>query len=221
MMAVLARRRELRRRDSDGFTLIELLVSMSIFAILLGVMMSVVIAMNKDLNKTQSIGDAAAQGLRATQALDKELRYADSVNVETTGTSGDRYVSFEGLAFNAATNTSVLQCYQWRLHTGGFLQQRSWPSNAAATAAVTATSPTFTNVATGVVNPVTTATKPFTVVTLSGGGTSGSSGFQQVTVDLIVQGKSSSVGHAETKMAITARNSNYPPGSPQCNAVTP
>jgi len=221
MTKLLARRLRLRRQNVDGFTLIELLVSMSIFAILLGVMMSVIIGMNKDLNKTQSIGDAAAQGLRATQALDKELRYADSVNAESTGISGDRYVSFEGLLFNQVTNVSQIECYQWRLHTGGVLQQRSWNPATTPTASVTATSPAFTTVSTGVVNPVTTATKPFTVTTLSGGGTSGSSGFQQVTVDLIVQGKSSSVGHSETKMAITARNSNYPPGSPQCNAVTP
>ena len=53
---------------------------MSIFAILLAVMMSVILGMTKSMNKTQSIADAAAQGLRAPQALDKELRYADWVN---------------------------------------------------------------------------------------------------------------------------------------------
>ena len=123
-------------RDQDGFTLIELLVAMSIFAVLLAVMMSVVLAMNKNLNKTTSIGDASSQGLRATQAIDKQMRYADSVNTEATGASGDRYVSFEGL-----TNADVEECYQWRIHTGGFLQQRSWVSTAANTAAVTGTSP--------------------------------------------------------------------------------
>jgi len=35
-------------------------------------------------------------------------------------------------------------------------------------------------------------------------------------------GKSQQVGHAETKVVITPRNSNYPPGSAQCtNTVTP
>jgi prepilin-type N-terminal cleavage/methylation domain-containing protein len=201
------------RRNSDGFTLIELLVSMSIFAMLLGVMMSVVLAMNKDLNKTTSIADAASQGLRATQTLDKQMRYADSVNVQATGASGDRYVSFEG-----STNTGLDECYQWRIHTGGLLQQRSWVSTTANTTAVTATSPTWQTVATGVVNPTTSP--PFTVTTQGGGGGAGSA-FQQVVFDLVLQGRSASVGHAETKLTITARNSNYPPGSPQCNAVTP
>lgn len=203
----------LERRDSDGFTLIELIIAMSIFAMLLGVMMSVVLAMNKDLNKTTSIADAASQGLRATQAIDKQLRYADFVNAPVTGASGDRYVSFESL-----TNASVSECYQWRIHTGGLLQQRSWVSSTANTTAVTATTPSWLTVAIGVVNP--TATAPFTLSTQGGGGGPGSA-FQQVVVDLVLQGRSSSVGHAETKLTITARNSNYLPGSTQCNAVTP
>jgi prepilin-type N-terminal cleavage/methylation domain-containing protein len=215
---MLARRRDFLRRsqsqrDSDGFTLIELIVAMSIFAALLAVMMSVVLAMNKDLNKTTSIADASSQGLRATQALDKQLRYADSVNLQATGASGDRYVSFEGL-----TNTGGQVCYQWRVGTGGFLQQRSWQQAATPTSTVTATSPAWQTVAIGVVNPA--SSPPFTVTT-QGGGAGASSVFQQVVVDLVMQGKGSSVGHAETKLTITARNSNYPPGSPQCNAVTP
>ncbi|HEY3925585.1 MAG TPA: type II secretion system protein [Acidothermaceae bacterium] len=203
---------------SDGFTLIELLVSMVIFAMLLSVMMSVVIAMNKDLNKTTSIVDASSQGLRATQAIDKQLRYADSVNTEALGASGDRYVSFEGL-----TDTGVSECYQWRVHSGGFLQQRTWQAGTtepANTAAVTATSPAWQTVAVGVVNP--TSSPPFTVTTVGGSG-GASTVFRQVVVDLVLQGKSSSVGHAETKLTITARNSNYPPGggSTPCKAVTP
>jgi prepilin-type N-terminal cleavage/methylation domain-containing protein len=216
---LFARRRRLRRRGSEGFTLIELLVSMSIFAVLLAVMMSVVISMTKSLNKTQSIGDAAAQGLRATQALDKELRYADFVNQQVTGASGDQYVSFEGLASSAATNPDVSMCYQWRLHTGGLLQQRSWQQSITPTSSVTATSPTWTTVATGVVNGSTSPV--FAVNDGPSSGVLGSTPFKIITIDLVLQGKSSSVGHAETKLQITARNSNYPPGSVQCNAVTP
>src|SRR5450755_4686604 len=91
--AVLARRREQRARNERGFTLIELLVSMSIFAVLLAVMMSVILGMTKSMNKTQSIADAAAQGLRATQALDKQLRYADWVNPTTATASTASVIS--------------------------------------------------------------------------------------------------------------------------------
>src|SRR5450631_1623392 len=125
MKTLLARRRSHHTHDERGFSLIELLVSMTIFAVLLSVMMSVIIAMTKSSNKTQSVADAAAQGLRATQALDKELRYADWVN--PTPTSPATSVSTTSISFEGLTNAGVVQCYQWHL-TGGVLQQRSWTS---------------------------------------------------------------------------------------------
>jgi prepilin-type N-terminal cleavage/methylation domain-containing protein len=210
---LLARRRDQRARDDQGFTLIELLVSMSIFAVLLAVMMSVIIGMTKSMNKTQSIADAAAQGLRATQALDKELRYADWVTPSVPvapATIPATSISFEGL-----TNAGVVQCYQWHL-AGGLLQQRTWPSASTTISYPSAPSPVWTTVATGVVNSV--SVPPFTITAANGA----SNLFSQVAVDLVLVGKSQSVGHAETKVVITARNSNYPPGSPQCtNALTP
>jgi len=212
---LLARRRDRRGRDDQGFTLIELLVSMSIFVVLLAVMMSVILGMTKSMNKTQSIADASAQGLRATQVLDKELRYADWINPSvpaTPSTIAATSFSFEGL-----TNAGVVQCYQWHL-TGSLLQQRSWPSASTTASYPTATSPGWTTVATGVAN--TGPVPPFTISARPAN--SASNVFSQVAVDLVMVGKSQQVGHAETKVVITARNSNYPPGSAQCtNAVTP
>jgi len=212
---LLATRRDRRARDDQGFTLIELLVSMSIFAVLLAVMMSVIVGMTKSMNKTQSIADASAQGLRATQALDKELRYADWINPSVPtlpATIAATSISFEGL-----TSAGVVQCYQWHL-TGGVLQQRSWPSASTTASYPSATSPVWTTVATGVAN--TGSVPPFTLSIRPITATSGT--FSQVAVDLVMVGKSQQVGHAETKVVITARNSNYPPGSAQCtNAVTP
>jgi prepilin-type N-terminal cleavage/methylation domain-containing protein len=212
---LLARRREWRSRVDEGFTLIELLVSMMIFAVLLSVMMSVVLGMTKSMNKTQSIADAAAQGLRATQALDKELRYADWVNPSLPAlpaTIAATSISFEGL-----TGAGVVQCYQWHL-VGGLLQQRSWTSASTTGSFPTASSPAWTTVATGVANSV--SVPPFTVSARATN--SANTVFSQVAIDLVMVGKSQSVGHAETKLTVTLRNSNYPPGSPQCtNAVTP
>src|SRR5450631_3656740 len=131
---LLARRRDQRSRDEQGFSLIELLVSMAIFAVLLSVMMSVIIAMTKSSNKTQSIADAAAQGLRATQALDKELRYAVWINPSTP--TAPATISATSISFEGLTNAGVVQCYQWQL-TGGVLKHRSWPS-----ASTTASYPT-------------------------------------------------------------------------------
>jgi prepilin-type N-terminal cleavage/methylation domain-containing protein len=218
MAAFLKRRAQARHAHSDkGFTLIELLVSMSIFAVLLAVMMSVVVAMNNDVTKTTGVADAAAQGLRAVQALDKELRYGDAINTISTtpAASGDWYVSFEGISDAGAS-----ECFQWRLDTSGNLQQRSWISTTANTAAVTASSPAFTTVAVRVV--YSAAKAPFKLQSsTAGGGTAGSVPFSQLLVDLVLTSKSPPIGHAENKVLITARNSNYPPGSTRCLAVTP
>jgi prepilin-type N-terminal cleavage/methylation domain-containing protein len=212
---LLARRRDQRSRDDQGFTLIELLVSMSIFAVLLAVMMSVIIGMTKSMNKTQSIADASAQGLRAAQALDKELRYADWVN--PTPTSPATSVSTTSISFEGATDTGVVECYQWHV-SGGVLQQRTWTSATTTASYPSASSPTWTTVAVGVAN--SGSVPPFTVTPRPVN--SATSVFSQVAIDLVMVGQSQSVGHAETKLVITARNSNYPPGSPQCtNAVTP
>jgi prepilin-type N-terminal cleavage/methylation domain-containing protein len=211
----LARRRDQRARDDQGFTLIELLVSMSIFAVLLAVMMSVIVGMTKSMNKTQSIADAAAQGLRATQTLDKELRYADWLN--PTPTSPATSISTTSISFEGLTNAGVVQCYQWHL-AGGLLQQRSWTSASTTASFPTAASPAWSTVAVGVANSV--SVPPFTLTPRPTN--AASDVFSQVAVDLVMVGKSQQVGHAETKVVITARNSNYPPGSAQCtNAVTP
>jgi prepilin-type N-terminal cleavage/methylation domain-containing protein len=212
---LLARRRDQRSRDDHGFTLIELLVSMSIFAVLLAVMMSVIVGMTKSMNKTQSIADAASQGLRATQALDKELRYADWLN--PLPTSPATSVSTTSISFESLNDVGVVMCYQWQL-TAGKLQQRSWTSASTTTSFPTAASPGWSTVATGVANSV--PVPPFTVTPRPTN--AASDVFSQVSVDLVMVGKSQQVGHAETKVVITARNSNYPPGSSQCtNAVTP
>ena len=215
MNTLLARRRDQRSRNDQGFTVIELLVSMSIFAVLLAVMMSVILGMTKSMNKTQSIADAAAQGLRATQALDKELRYADWINPSVPAAPAT--ISATSISFEGLTNAGVVQCYQWHL-TAGLLQQRSWTSASTTASYPTASSPGWTTVATGVAN--TGPVPPFTVTARPSG--AANTVFSQVAIDLVMVGKSQQVGHAETKLTVTLRNSNYPPGSTPCsNAVTP
>jgi prepilin-type N-terminal cleavage/methylation domain-containing protein len=203
-----------RRREDNGFTLIELLVAMGIFAVLLAVMMSVIVSMNSAMVKTKGIGDAAQNGLRASQTLDKQLRYADSVNTVGHGTTNttDWYISFE--AETGLSGTSALKCYQWRVHTGGLLQQRSWVSSPTNTSAVSTTSPAWQTVAAGVVN-ITSGVTPFTVQAQT------AAGFTPVLLDLVLQGSGRPVGKAETKLTITARNSNTFSGSTVCNAARP
>jgi prepilin-type N-terminal cleavage/methylation domain-containing protein len=212
-MTRFLQRRARRMRKAEGFTLVEMLVAMSIFAVLLAVMMSVILSMNSAMVKTKGVGDAAQAGLRASQALDRQLRYADSINAVGRGATNttDWYISFEaetGLGANA------LMCYQWRVHTGGLLQQRSWVQTAANTSAVSSTSPAWQTVAVGVVN-ITSGVTPFTVQAAT------AAGFTPVLLDLVIQGSGKPVGNAETKLTITARNSNTFSGSSVCNAARP
>ncbi len=212
MTTALKRRREDRDHDRvSGFTLIELLVSMAIFAMLLAVMMSVIIAMDNDMRKTQNVGNAALTGLRATQALDKELRYADWINSVGQGMAvpADPYLSFESL-----NGKDVSTCYQWRVHTG-LLQQRSWVSGANLST-ITTTSPSWQTITTGITN-----TTPFVVVPVPGPPQIPVVNPFQVQVDLVIAVGRHPAGHAETRLTITARNVASGPGSQQCNASNP
>ena len=161
--------------------------------------------MNSSMVKTQGIGDSARTGCGQPRSSTSSCATGTGSTRRRYGTTNtsDYYLSFEAL-----NSTDTETCYQWRVHTGGLLQQRTGSS--ANTGSVTTTSPAFSTVAIGVANP--TNVLPFTVSVLNP---------NQVLVDLILQSSGRPVGHAETKLTITARNIASGPGSTKCNVTNP
>lgn len=119
-------RRALRpeRRD-EGMTLIELLVAMGIFMVVIAVFMAGVVIMTRGTVRAD-VTAASGDSLRNTfQRMERQVRYAESVNYPGTGTSGAQYVEFRTGA--AVSSTGVAMCTQWRWVPGsGDLQFRTW-----------------------------------------------------------------------------------------------
>src|SRR5579875_3037879 len=181
----------LRRRMSAaeaGFSLPELLVSMVIFAVLLALMGTTIIEMNRDLRKTQGVSDASAQAQRAFDDLDRELREASSIDSATTQ-GGYPY-----LVFQSTSVTGSSTCYQWRVASGS-LQQRSFSPSAT-------TAPAWQTVATGLVNPP--SKPPFTMIFAN----ASTNLKQMVVIDLVVRRSANPPGTAETTTVLVGRNSS-------------
>ncbi|WP_334168860.1 PilW family protein [Timonella senegalensis] len=114
------------RDDSeDGMSLVELIISMAILVLLLGVTLTAVAGMSKSTVRSQAVADASDQLRTTYQRLDKEVRYASSVN--QPGVVGNS-IYFEYLIdSNIATGTP--ECVQWRyVADKGELQRRTWPN---------------------------------------------------------------------------------------------
>ncbi|WP_062386898.1 PulJ/GspJ family protein [Demequina iriomotensis] len=109
--SLITRLRERADRDS-GMTIVELVVSMSIFTIVITIFMGALISMAHTTSEAQRRVDAA-NSLRASfSAMDRQVRYASSINRPVRGPSGDWYVEFELTDLPAG---QAPLCYQWRL----------------------------------------------------------------------------------------------------------
>lgn len=116
------------RRDEapgdEGLTLIELLVAMGIFTVVLAVFMSGVVAMTSSTVRAQDVTDSGDSLRRAFQTLDKQIRYASSINSAGTGASGAHYVEFLTTAVPAG---EAPVCTQWRFSPSAReLAYRTW-----------------------------------------------------------------------------------------------
>ena len=134
MSSLRSRLRAVTRRAGSadsGLSLIELVVAMAIFTIVLGIYFSALISMSRTTVRAQDTVDAS-DALRATfNMMDRQVRYATSVNRPGQGGSGWWYVEFE------ATDLPEDQppvCYQWRLDsTNQVLSFRTWSQDGAST----------------------------------------------------------------------------------------
>ena len=122
-------RRDLRNEpgpeaDDSGFTLTELIVAMSIFAIIITIFLSGMVSMTSATVRAQDVANAGDSVRLAFQMLDKQIRYAESINSPGVGGSGAHYVEF---LTSSQRDGELPLCTQWRYQpTDRSLAYRTW-----------------------------------------------------------------------------------------------
>lgn len=110
---LFSRLRDRSARRESGFTVIELMVAMLIFGIFLAIISTSILALTRSSSRIQVAAVSTNQELSVFQRLDKQIRYADGINPQGTGSpSGDTYFEFRTPSDSSATGTTT--CTQWR-----------------------------------------------------------------------------------------------------------
>ena len=210
-MSGAARWVKARRPSGDeGMTLMELMIGMVIMSILMGICTSAIVSMFSSTGKTQTVANTSQQLDTAFDQLDKQVRYASSID-QPTGSVANNNLS---VAFQTVSPTATV-CTQLRIQvlTGTTqlqLVERTWPVVMNNTGAATAgTLSSWKQLANGVAltdqngNPVT----PFTVSTPAG------ASLQQLRLRLVaVDGTNQVQSKSVTDTIFSALNSG-PTGS--------
>lgn len=107
-----------------GMSVIELITAMGIFTVVLAVFLGGLVTMARGTTRATQVADTS-DSLRATfQAMDRQIRYASSINRPGTGASGAWYVEF--IATELPDSQDPL-CTQWRFDpTAQTLAYRTW-----------------------------------------------------------------------------------------------
>lgn len=187
-------------RDA-GLTLIELLVSMGIFSVVVVVFMGGLVSMTRSTTRTEQVTDAGDATRRTFQTMDKQIRYASSINFPGVGPSGAHYVEF---LTTARPDGAPPLCTQWRMDpTARVIQSRTWPD------VVGGTRTPWRTVATDVRNVLSGpgAAPPFVLKPVAG-----TSVRQQLVVTVDVGRGDAATGSAtgaDIRTVFVARNSSY------------
>lgn len=113
-----------RAEREAGVSLMELVVSMAIFIVVLSVFLGGLISMSQATVRAQGVTNAGDAVRGAFQSMDKQIRYAASINYPGTGASGSQYVEF--VTGSQPDGQSPL-CTQWRYDpTARTLAYRTW-----------------------------------------------------------------------------------------------
>lgn len=141
------------RRD-EGMTLVELIVAMGIFLVVISVFMGGVVIMTRGTVRADVTAASGDSVRNVFQRLERQVRYAESINYPGTGASGARYVEFRTSAKVSTTGDAM--CTQWRwVPSTGQLQSRTW-RDAASTVV-----PGWTTVVTDVLADSSTSGRPY------------------------------------------------------------
>lgn len=134
-----------RRGDDTGFTLVELLVSMSILVVVTGIFTVSFTSLQQGIRRQYGEVDAQGSVRKAATILDRQVRYANSLNDPVT-VNGSQYVEWQsGVAGGNET------CTQWRVVLASkTLQWRQWVLAASAPTSPVPSAPTWTTVLSGI-----------------------------------------------------------------------
>jgi prepilin-type N-terminal cleavage/methylation domain-containing protein len=111
-----------------GFTLLEMMISVSLFAVFMAAMVPSMFELQAPTVVIEGIGNTQSHVNLAFATLDREVRYASTINQPAASPSADDdwYVEFE------STYTGTGICTQLRYQiSNGELDQRTWQDNGA------------------------------------------------------------------------------------------
>ena len=127
-----------RGENDSGYTLVELIVSMGVFMIFIVLMLGTTVALAQNASRTQLIAESSNGSLVVFGKLDRQARYADSINYPGAGPSGNRYIEFRTPGNSSASG--VTTCTQWRFSPSlEKIDTRQWNDLPGATASLLAT----------------------------------------------------------------------------------
>ncbi len=113
-----------RPRES-GYTLLELSAAMGIFTIFVVIFIGAVVGLSRGTTTARLTAEGSSSALIVFQNLDRQVRYADSVNFPGAGPSGARYIEFRTPAANSPTGVAL--CTQWRyVPADRRVESRTW-----------------------------------------------------------------------------------------------
>lgn len=108
-----------------GHTLVELSAAMGIFSIFIVIFLTAVVGISRGTTVARNTAVSASGALIVFQNLDRQVRYADSINFPGVGASGARYIEFRTPAANAVN--AIATCTQWRYVPGDRrVESRRW-----------------------------------------------------------------------------------------------
>lgn len=108
-------------RGDEGVTLVELIVALGVFTTVIVVFLAGIVTMTSNTARAVSVSDSGSVARTVFQRLDKEVRYASSINRPGKGGSGAQYVEY---LIQVVEGGKDARCIQWRVTTNGELQRR-------------------------------------------------------------------------------------------------
>jgi prepilin-type N-terminal cleavage/methylation domain-containing protein len=127
MNRIVAKAQARMRHDgASGFTLIELMVAMLCFSIFLAIVGTSIVGLTRAASRIQVAAVSTNQELAVFQRFDRQIRYADGINLQGVGASGV-YTYFEFRTPSDSTPNGLTMCTQWRYDpVAGTIASRQW-----------------------------------------------------------------------------------------------